>query len=170
MILNLTSRLLKHKAAPGIFGLIAAVLVLRCLWLWQPSRQVQLHQEHFLDAAQERNWKRFSLLVSPQYSDRWHHDKTSLLNESSEVLRQFFGLTIKRDLVDRSVNADHAKVTMRLKLEGKGTAIAEIASSSINALTQPFSFEWKRQSWKPWDWVLVSADQPELHLDQTEGF
>jgi len=170
MIFNLIQRLLKSKATPGVLGLLFVLIFLRCLWLWQPERQVLLHQDHLLDAAEIRNWKRFDQFIANNYADRWGHDKAFLVRESSEVLRQFFGLTIKRDRVECRVQGDRATVLDHLKLEGKGTPIAVLAASTVNELQEPFSFEWKRQSWKPWDWVLISADQPQLNLDRTEAF
>jgi hypothetical protein len=170
MIPNVLARLLKHNATPGVLCFLAVVIILRSLWLWQPSRQVMLHQEHLLDAAEHRNWSRFSAFIDDQYSDRWHHDKPFLVRESSEVFRQFFSLSIKRELVACVVQGGDATVTMRLKLEGAGTPIASYASSAVSELSAPFSFQWKRRSWKPWDWALVSADQPQLRLEHVEGF
>jgi len=166
MNFTLLSRLMKNQATQAFLGLFLVIALLRCLWLWQPQRQVILHQDHLLDAAQERNWKRFDSFIAPNYSDRWGHDKAFLVRESSEVLRQFFGLTIQRQRIECRLNGNTAIVLDRLKLDGKGTALATMATSAVNDLHEPFTFEWKRQSWKPWDWALVSADQPELNLDR----
>lgn len=167
--MNLIVRLLKDKILQSVLGLLLVVILLRCLWLWQPERQVLLHQNHFLDSAEKRDWNRFSGFIAASYSDRWGHDKGFVIKESSEVLRQFFALTIQRDQPECRLNGDRATVRLHLKLEGKGTPIATLASSMVDGVKEPFSFEWKRQSWKPWDWVLISADQPELHLEGMES-
>ncbi len=143
--------------------------VLYCLWLWQPERQVRKHHEHFIKAAENRNWRRVDAFVGPRYSDRWGHDKAFLLRESREILRQFFALSIESPVESCEVISDTATVSAKLKMAGTGTAIAEYAKNQVNALREPFVFEWKRQSWKPWDWALTRADHPQLQL-QGESF
>jgi hypothetical protein len=170
MIFDFIQRMLKHNLARPILGLLAAIGLLRCLWLWQPERQVLLHQEHLLDAAEKRDWRAFAAFIDPHYGDRWGHDKSSLLADSSEVLRQFLALTIQRDLRDCSVADGRATVRIRLKLQGTGGPIAAYAVAELEGMSEPFSFQWKKNSWKPWDWTLVAADQPQLRIDRSMTF
>ena len=148
-------------------GLVLVALCLYCLWLWQPERQVLKHNEHFLKAAENRNRAKFAGFIDASYADRWNHDKGFIVREASEVLRQFFALTIRSESVECTMSDDHAAVTARIRIEGRGTAIAELARSETNALTEPWLFEWKRKSWKPWDWKLVRVDQTQLRLDRS---
>lgn len=145
-------------------SLLAVLLILHALWLWQPARQVRLHQRHFLDAAENRRWSRFASFLDPAYTDRWGHDRAVVVRETSEVLRQFFALTIESEEWQCEIAGGRGTVTQRLRLEGNGTAIAQFAQQEVNALREPFVFTWKHASWKPWDWQLARVDHPQLRL------
>ena len=145
-------------------SLLFVAVSLYDLWLWQPERQVRLHQSHFQFAAENKKWSRFASFIDPRYSDRWGHDKTFVVRETSEVLRQFFALSIESGEWDCEVESNRATVTTRLRLEGNGTAVAEFAKQAVNSLHQPFVFVWVRQSWKPWDWQLAHADNAQLRM------
>jgi hypothetical protein len=139
------------RIALALTSLLVVAVALYDLRLWQPERQ---------------DWKRFSTFLSTQYHDRWGHDKTFTVRETSEVLRQFFALTIEREEVRFELANDRAMVAERLKLEGNGTAIAQFARQEVNRLREPFVFEWTRQSWKPWDWQLTRADNAQLRVGE----
>lgn len=149
---------------------MAVLIALWCFSLWQPERQLLLHHEHFIQAAEGRKWTRFAAFIDERYSDRWGHDKKFLVRESSEVLRQYFALTIQNEVTSSQLVPDGGLVRARLKLDGNGTAIAGYATQAVNQLREPFVFEWKRQSWKPWDWQLVRADNPGLRLQEWRDF
>jgi hypothetical protein len=53
-------------------------------------------------------------------------------------------------------------------LKGNGGPLAELAIQKAAALQQPFTIEWRQASWKPWHWVLVRVDQPELEIESIE--
>lgn len=142
-----------------------AAAALRCLWLWQPARQMELHQARLLDAAENKSWARFGDFIAPGYSDRWGHDKAFITRESREWLRQFFTLTILREGVSVEIpGGTRGVVRARLRLERNGTPLAQMAQDEVNAVTEPWIFEWTRQSWKPWDWQLTRADNPRLDI------
>ncbi len=145
-------------------SILFVAICLWCLWLWQPERQVRLHHEHLIDAAEDRNWRNFGELIDPGYVDRWGHDKTFVIKETSEVMRQFFTVTIRRELIRLDASSGRATVTTRLKLEGNGTAIAQYAMQAVNGLETPFTFDWRQKSWRPWDWKLARADNPRLQM------
>lgn len=138
--------------------------VLYALWLWQPERQVHLHQKHFVDAAESRNWRRFGAFIDANYADRWGHDKPFVIRETSEVLRQFFVLTIQREDDAADAGNGSGTISQRLKLEGDGTPIAQYAMRAVNSVATPFVFEWRQKSWRPWDWKLVRAENAELRI------
>lgn len=150
----------KLIALLALAGFVAAALY--CLWLWQPERQAIKHQQTLLQAAGKRKWKKVSSLIAENYSDRWGFSKTVALRETSEVLRQFFVLEIKGEMFAIEPADDTIAIHQRITFDGKGTALAEMAKQEVNNLRQPFRFEWKRQSWKPWDWQLTRVDHPQL--------
>ena len=143
--------------------LLCAIAIYDC-WLWQPERQLFAHHAHFLTTAGDKNWTRFAGMIAPGYRDRWGHDKMSAVRESREVLRQFFTLTIQSEVLAHELHGEEGSVTARLKINGNGTALAEMARQEINCLSAPFVFTWTRQSWKPWDWQLTAVENPQLRL------
>lgn len=142
----------------------AAALALYLLWLWQPGRQLLLHQRHFLAALEKRDWDRVTSFFDEGYGDRWGLDRQSAVRMTSEVLRQFFVVEILAEDLQGSVDSRHGVVYARIRLDGEGNAIAREAIHRVNALRKPFRFEWRHASWKPWDWRLVRVDQQELRI------
>ena len=147
--------------------LLAAVVLiaLRCVWLWQPERQVRLHQEHLLKAAEDRNWGRLSALIDDGFRTPTGRDKTWALQQAGMVLQQFMGLEIKASDTSISMEGDSGRVTTRLRIEGTGMELAEMAKDAVNKSGDPFEFTWRHVSWKPWDWQLTEVDHPLLRLN-----
>src|SRR4051812_43217651 len=61
----------------GLF--IAAIWAIWLIRLWQPDRQVALHSIHLLQQIERKNWTTVADRVSPEYQDRWGHDRAILL-------------------------------------------------------------------------------------------
>lgn len=141
-----------------------------CAWLWQPERQARLHQQHLLRAFEERDWGDIAGFLAEDYADRWGHDKAFVLREGREVFRQFLWVAVAGEIVRAEVSGDAARMDVRVRLSGRGSPLAEVAMERVNALGEPFVFEWKRRSWKPWDWQLVRLDQAELQMEEVAGF
>jgi hypothetical protein len=151
-------------------GSVLLALALYAAWLWQPERQVRLHTAHFLKAVERRNWDGVQGFVSDKYSDRWGHDKEIVVREAREVFRQFVLLTVQNETVACDVAAGTGIAHTRVKLAGNGGPLAQFAVEKVNRLREPFVFEWRSMSWKPWDWRLVRVDHPELDLDLDHAF
>lgn len=134
--------------------------------LWQPARQVQLHQANLLRAVEKRNWERFASFMADDYSDRWGHDKEFVVRESREVFRQFLFLTVRQEVRATTILDQKGTVVARIELTGSGGPLANVVRERVNALSEPFTFRWRQRSWKPWDWQLVQVDQPELDLSE----
>jgi hypothetical protein len=154
------------KSATAAACLAGVALLLFCLRLWQPERQVLRHNEHLLKAASSRNWTRVAEFIDEKYGDRWGHDKSSALSDSREILGQFFVLDLVGESSECRADGAIGTVSSRLKMTGKGSPLAEAAMEEVNALKNPFTFQWTRQSWKPWDWKLTRVDNPDLNLQQ----
>ena len=150
---------------------IAAALALAALAiflaaLWSPERQVRLHQEHLLGAVSKRNWQRVSPFIAEEYSDRWGHDKAIVLGAAREAFSQFFVLEITmRDPVV-SARDGNGEVSARLIARGSGGPLAQLVIERLSELREPFTFRWRQRSWKPWDWALMSMDQPTLEVSE----
>ncbi len=141
---------------------------LLCLWYLRPVQQVRLHQKHLIQAYQGRDWEKVSGFLDANYADRWGHDKAFVLQASREVFAQFVTLEIGSDVADVTTDGQKGQVSTMVRLKGMGGPGAEIVKEHVNGLQKPFTFEWARKSWKPWEWTLVRVDQPELVLDGVE--
>jgi hypothetical protein len=155
-------RKMKAVYAVVLLGIVAIYIAA----LWQPARQVQLHQTNLLRAVEKRNWERFASFMADDYSDRWGHDKEFVLRESREVFRQFLFLTVRQEVRAMQIGDQRGTVLARIELTGSGGPLASVATERVNALSKPFTFRWRQRSWKPWDWQLVDVDQPELELSE----
>jgi hypothetical protein len=151
-------------------SIACTALILHAVWLWQPERQLRLHHQHFIAAAEDRDWKEFTGFIDDAFADRWGHDRPAVVRECSEILRQFFALSIKSEIIALKIEREKGEILSTLKLEGNGTPIAQYAMRAVNELNEPFTFEWRRKSWKPWDWRLVRADHPRLRVPDAIDF
>jgi hypothetical protein len=145
----------------------AAVLVLGLwlAWLWQPERQVRLHQKHFLQAVERRNWNAMEKFLAVDYADRWGHDRAFVLSACREVFGQFLFLTVEQQTEDCVVEGTSGTARTTVRLTGSGGPFAQEAITRVNALREPFVFSWERRG-RPWDWELVRVDQRELRLER----
>ena len=151
-------------------GLAAVAIVIFLALLWQPARQVRLHQAHFLKAVGKRNWETVGLFIAAEYHDRWGHDKENVLAQSAQVFGQFLFCNIQSE--ERSLVLENGRATVgaRLTMGGTGGPLADYAMQRVNALTEPFVFKWVKKSWKPWDWELTEVDQPQLEIPEMRDF
>ena len=145
-------------------GLAAVAILIFLALLWQPARQVRLHQAHFLKAVAKRDWGKVGHFIGAEYHDRWGHDKENVLAQSAQVFGQFLFCNIQSEERSLALENGRATVGAKLTMGGTGSAIAGYAMERVNALAEPFVFTWVRRSWKPWDWELVAVDQPELTI------
>jgi hypothetical protein len=143
---------------------LAVIILLRCLWLWQPERQLLLHQAHFRQAIEARNWSKLGKLIDPAYADRWGYTHETGLREAQRWLGQFFSLTITSAGQTDTLSPTGGTVTERWQMDGKGLEAASLIVEHVNACEAPFVFQWKHGSWKPWDWTLVRIDNTALDL------
>ena len=149
--------------------LIPAALVLTVVWIvagWMPAAQVGKKTTLLLRAAGDRDWKKAGRLVSDDYRDGWGQDKESALRLAAEAGRHFFALVITPS-GEPVVVVDGKTATWKggLSFGGRGTAVGEAMLSRASAFREDFVFAWRRESWKPWDWKLVSVTQPEWNFE-----
>ena len=150
----------KAKIGLSLTALVAAW----CFWLWQPERQVRLHQRHLLDAAQDRKWQKLNALLDDGFRTPNGHDKTLALQQLGEVLQPFFALQIVDSETKTALDGRTGSVRTVLRINGTGLPLAEAVKTGVNQSHEPFEFIWKRNSWKPWDWRLVHTAHPLIGL------
>ena len=151
-------------------GLAAVAIVIFLAQLWQPARQVRLHQAHFLKAVGKRNWETVGQFIAAEYHDRWGHDKENVLAQSAQVFGQFVFCKIESE--ERSLVLENGSATVgaKLAMSGTGSPIASYVMQRVGSLTEPFTFKWVKKSWKPWDWELTEVDQPQLEIPEMRDF
>ncbi len=142
--------------------LVAFILGLWLTQLWSAENQVRLHSEHLIHAVEKRDWAGVENFLAVDYHDTWGDDREQLLQRLRRVARYLFSLTITASDARIRVSGVGASWTARIRLEARGEAAAEI--SRINSLTTPFELSWRKQSWKPWDWKLAQARNPDLEI------
>ncbi len=145
-----------------VAGLVAVAIALGLFVTWQPAYQVDSKFRDLVEAAQDRDWDDVTDLMAPEYKDRWGFDRERVVRESREALSQFFALEIKAERPVMEVAEGKATVVATLRIKGSGTVVAEYIESEVNTWEDPFTFEWRRMSWKPWDWKLVRVDHPRV--------
>jgi hypothetical protein len=154
----------RFKMTAALASLVVVTIALRCLWLWQPERQLLLHQAHFRAAVEARDWGKIEALMDAGYADRWGFTRETGVREAREWLGQFFALTVTAEPVGDQLTAGGGTVTERWRIDGTGAPGAEMVEEAVNGLRAPFVFEWSHGSWKPWDWTLIRVDNAELNL------
>jgi hypothetical protein len=139
---------------------ILAVLLL--LIHWRPTRQVRLHQEHLFEAVGSRDWKKVGGFLAADYKDRWGQTREVALQRLPQAFQDFLSCSVESE--KRSIEwQDGACIfKSRIRILGSGGGIARYVMAELDQLTEPFALTWRQQSWLPWDWALVSVDQPQL--------
>jgi hypothetical protein len=142
------------------------VIVLACvplgLWHFQPKRQALLTWERLLRTVEKRDWVAVSGMMAEDYRDAWGQTRTEAVTRGSEGLAQFFWITINPEKSTWEFGPGRASVSARLQMDGHGTPLAQMAVDRFNQLKKDFQFAFRKESWKPWDWKLVSISQPEI--------
>ena len=143
----------------------AMLLVAAGLWAGfelTPGRRLARSQDRLLQAAGDRNWPRVRELMADDYRDAWGQNREEAVARASEVLQNFLILEILSEDTIVEQRGRDAEISARLRLRGRGNALGEEIISRANSLESHFQFAWRRKSWKPWDWKLVSLNQPQF--------
>ena len=147
--------------------LVAFIIGLWLVRLWGAENQVRLHSEHFLQRMEKRNAAAAGGFLAPDYHDAWGDDRARLLLRLQIVVRLFSSLTITASEAQTQLNPLAASWRARIHLDGRGEAAAEI-TSRVNSLTTPFVLKWQHESWKPWDWKLISVTNDSLEIPASD--
>jgi hypothetical protein len=118
----------------ALASLVVVTIVLRCLWLWQPERQLLLHQGHFRGAVERRDWARIRVMLDPDYADRWGHTRDTGIEDARQALGQFFVLTVTAEPESDELTPGGGTVTERWKIDGTGTEVAPLVEQRVNSV------------------------------------
>ena len=145
-------------------GLIVAVVWAVYLFrLWQPERQIELHNRHLLEQIERHDWKAVTRFIGETYQDRWGNDRKLLLERLPQVFRALGTTRLEATAVAIRPQEGRGFWTARITITGTGE-LADSLQSRINSLDAPFEFEWQRGATWPWDWKLVAVRNPALEI------
>ena len=145
-------------------ALLAVAVGVYLFQLWQAERQVSLHSLHLVTAIEERDVEAIGEFLAPEYRDQWDHDRASLLSRLGTVLRYTRDLDVQANVAWVEVNGDEGSWHAKITIEGAETEVNTMIKQHMNAVAEPFQLQWRRQSWKPWDWQLVRVTNSEFKL------
>lgn len=149
----------------GVYAglIIALILGLYLIRLWQPERQVDLHSAHLLAQIEKKNWKRVGEFIGNDYLDQWGHDRTLVLERLREVLRALPKARIETTGPVVRTESGHGEYIAKITINGTGE-YADLIKARVNSLDAPFELEWRRGATWPWDWKLVAVRNPALEI------
>ncbi|MFN2508270.1 MAG: hypothetical protein ABR589_05810 [Chthoniobacterales bacterium] len=146
--------------------LLAIALGIYLFQLWRAERQIELHSVHFLEAVEEKEWTELEGFLAADYQDQWGQDRALVLSRLRELLRYTRALRVQPlETLTRST-AEEGEWRARITVDGEANEVMLLIQQRINSLEEPFAFQWRRQSWKPWDWRLVRVSNPALELPE----
>lgn len=149
---------------------VALAAVVWLVFLWQPSRQVELHTATLLEQVSARDWPAVLEMMAPDYADAWGHDREALVDDARTLLSHFFALhvvAIEPPVIN--VQDDRGEAVARLGVFGSGTGIAQAVIEEVQGLREPFVLRWRKSGRWPWDWELASISQSEIEARFPSG-
>ncbi|MBA3881413.1 MAG: hypothetical protein H0X73_01610 [Chthoniobacterales bacterium] len=146
-------------------GLLVAIMAgVYVLHLWKPEQQVELHSVHLLHAIERRDADAIGEFIDVNYQDQWQHDRTLLLERLRAALRYTRNLHLEpHEPIVVPVSGD-CEWQARITVAGEQNEVVTLIANRINPLKEPFLLQWRKQSWKPWDWKLIHASNEALEL------
>lgn len=131
--------------------------------LWQPPRQIDLHNHHLLEQIEQHDWKAAAEFIGETYQDRWGNDRKSLLERLPRVFHALGKTRIESSAIAIRPEQGRGFWTAKITISGTGE-FADFIQSRVNSLDAPFEFEWQRGATWPWDWKLVAVRNPALEI------
>jgi hypothetical protein len=149
----------------GFYAGLAVTLVwaIYLFRLWQPQRQIELHNTHLLAQIEKHKWKDVGEFIGDAYQDQWGNDRQLLLQRLPQVVGALGNTQIEAR--DVAIRREERRGYWTAKVTVKGTGeFADYIQTRVNSLETPFEFEWQPGATWPWDWKLVSVRNPALEI------
>jgi hypothetical protein len=148
----------------AIIGALAVILVaiIGLVVHWQPLKTLQRQQNTLLGAIESKKGARFRRMVSSEYRDRWGFNVDDITEAMLDARSQFLALVIHSKDQEIKVNGKEAVITCRLTLGGTPIVGGSEVTRRINQLKDPFVFTWRKQSFLPSSWRLISIENPSI--------
>ncbi len=128
-----------------------------------PERGVERAWAGLVRAIEKNDRERLTAYLTEDYKDAFGLGREQAVELVASVRGQFVVCTIRRERPMRELRDDkRAAVTRALiRVEGQGSPVAAAVVQTAQSTQTPTEFRWRRDTWKPWDWRLVSVDNPE---------
>ena len=141
-------------------------------WLFgqPPEKQVRTAQQAFLTAVEKRDWKKVQSYLAADYADSYGLTQETAPGTAAEVLKGFLFLTLTSDIQPfqpkptASPAPPTAQVLVRIRMEGRGLGLSPIVMERVNAMQQPWHFQWRKDGPWHWTWKITRIHHPELNL------
>lgn len=143
----------------AVGALLLVALLLGIPWL-SPTRGAERAWKNLVTAIQDNDQAELATYLGNDYKDGFGLDREGALKLVATVRGQFIVCTIRFEQPETvmDVNKRVAITRARILLHGQGTPLATAAIQASQASQTPTEFRWRRNSWKPWDWRLVSVE------------
>lgn len=149
-------------------GLLAAVVIgLYLVSLWQPREQVKLHTLHLFNRIERGDWSGVARFIGGDYQDQWGDDRDRLIERMHLVLAHVRNLRIHPEEILVLTAGNTGRWQAKIKIAADRGEVAALIDERINSLAEPFELEWHHQSWKPWDWKLITVKNPALEIPES---
>ncbi|RRJ94288.1 hypothetical protein Ga0100231_007865 [Opitutaceae bacterium TAV4] len=145
-----------------VFILVLLAIFLALPWL-SPVRGVERAWGKLIDGVADNDFKDVTSVVALDYKDGWGLTRDEVIVLAQTVRRHFIVCSIDRHPHKVELSEDRHTATVRsvIRVNGSGSPVAQ-AIIQVSGQTQAeTTFEWRRGSWKPWDWKLTSVANPE---------
>ncbi len=152
-------------------NILIALLIVLALWLgWKAvvvfgrsaEKQVLDAQEQLIRAVERRDWEAVKAMLTEDYEDEVGHDRDMAVEDGRQALAHFFTLTIRHDVTGKTVADDRAQLQTTIKLEGNGAGFSQTVVSTVNGMTEPWEFHWRKEGAWPWSWRVKRIHHEQL--------
>ena len=143
----------------ALAALVVIALILGLPWL-SPARGVERSWKHLVVALEENDQAALAAYLATNYKDGFGLDRDGALKLAATIRGQFVVCSIRREQPELVMDANKKAAVTRavIRLDGQGSPLATAAIQASRASQTPTEFRWRRASWKPWDWRLVSVE------------
>ncbi|TVR50569.1 MAG: hypothetical protein EA425_09495 [Puniceicoccaceae bacterium] len=170
MIFTTVGAMEKHPARRStylILGLVGlAVAGFAVFWYGDTDRQLERRWEAMVNRVEAKSWRGVARLMAEDYEDPYGFDRETLISYARRTMVHFRRLEVRLESQSIERDGDTARITALVRLEGDGSPLARAIAAEVNRSFSPTEFVWRRQSWKPWDWQVVSFSNPEFDLSR----
>ena len=145
---------------------VGGLLLVLALWIALPffsaSRGIERTWDKFLSAVEDNDMTALGRILGDDYADGFGQNRAECLKLAASVRKQFVVCTVRREHSELVLDPSNKSAVTRafIRLGGQGPG-AEVIIQAANSSQTPTAFRWRRNSWKPWDWRLVSIDNPD---------